>query len=146
MSIQAKSGDRVRVHYVGRLSDGSVFDSSHDRGEPLDFVIGEGKVLAGFEQGIVGLGVSEGVTVTLSPEEAYGEYDSQLTMSIPKDSIPPELSPEKGMTLAITSGEDTIMVTIIEVQPESVTVDGNHPLAGKSLTFECELVELFPSS
>lgn len=145
MKVKATEGDRVRVHYTGKLEDGSVFDSSRERGEPLDFVIGEGTLLKGFESAIIGLSVQESRELRLKPEEAYGEYDPELTMQIPRDSFPEGVEPEPGMTLGLTEGEQSIMVTVVEVQPEAVTVDGNHPLAGKTLLFECELVELFKS-
>jgi peptidylprolyl isomerase len=139
---QAKSGDTVKIHYAGTLHDGTEFDSSAGR-EPLEFAIGSGQVIPGFDNAVDGMAVGESKTVTIPPGEAYGERHDQLVQEVPKTALPEDMKPEVGMQLQSQSPDGQIMnllVTAVEV--ESITVDGNHPLAGQALTFAIELVEI----
>ena len=139
---QAKSGDTVKIHYTGTLDDGTEFDSSSGR-EPLEFSLGGGQVIAGFDSAVDGMSVGESKTVTIAPGEAYGERHEQLIQEVPKTSLPDDMKPEVGMQLQSQSPEGQIMnLVIAEVADESITVDANHPLAGQALTFAIELVEI----
>ena len=138
----AEAGDTVKVHYTGKLEDGSIFDSSRDR-EPFELTIGSGSTIAGFENGIVGMAVGDTITITIPPEEAYGPKREELVSTISRDQIPPNITPEVGQQLQMQhpSG-DIVNVTITDVMPDSVTFDANHPLAGETLIFEIELIEI----
>ncbi|MEJ2274312.1 MAG: peptidylprolyl isomerase [Woeseiaceae bacterium] len=139
---QAKSGDTVRIHYKGTLDDGTEFDSSAGR-DPLEFSLGEGQVIPGFDNAVDGMAVGESKTVTIPAEEAYGERHDQLVQEVPKNALPDEIDPAVGMHLQSRSPEGQVMnLVVTDVADESITVDGNHPLAGKSLTFDIELVEI----
>ena len=139
---QAKSGDTVKIHYTGTLHDGSEFDSSAGR-EPLEFALGGGQVIAGFDNAVDGMSVGESKTVTIPPDEAYGDRHEQLVQEVPKTSLPDEMQPEVGMQLQTQSPDGQIMnLVIADVADESITVDANHPLAGQALTFAIELVEI----
>ena len=139
---KAKSGDTVKIHYTGTLGDGSEFDSSAGR-EPLEFALGGGQVIAGFDNAVDGMSVGESKTVTIPPGEAYGDRHEQLLQEVPKTSLPDDMQPEVGMQLQSQSPEGQIMnLVIAEVADESITVDANHPLAGQALTFAIELVEI----
>lgn len=140
----AKLGDMVRVHYTGTLSDGAVFDTSADM-DPLEFTLGEGMVIPGFENAILGMNVGESKKVSLTPEEGYGEPDDELVMVVERSDMPPEINPEVGMILKATSDEGyETHIVITDVDGTSVTLDGNHPLAGQDLIFEIQLVEIMP--
>lgn len=139
---QAKSGDTVKIHYTGTLEDGTEFDSSAGR-EPLEFAIGSGQVIPGFDNAVDGMTVGDNITVTIPAGEAYGERHDQLVQEVPRTALPEDMNPEIGMQLQSQSPDGQIMnllVTAVEV--ESITVDGNHPLAGQALTFAIELVEI----
>lgn len=139
---QAKSGDTVKIHYTGTLDDGSEFDSSTGR-EPLEFSLGGGQVIAGFDSAVDGMSVGDSKTVTIPPGEAYGERHNQLIQEVPKTSLPDDMKPEVGMQLQSQSPDGQVMnLVIAEVKEESITVDANHPLAGQALTFAIELVEI----
>jgi peptidylprolyl isomerase len=139
---QAKSGDTVRIHYTGTLDDGTEFDSSAGR-EPLEFALGGGQVIPGFDSAVDGMTVGESKSVTIEPAEAYGERHDQLVQEVPKSALPQEIEPAVGMQLQSQSPEGQVMnLVITEVAEETITVDGNHPLAGKALTFAIELVEI----
>jgi len=139
---QAKSGDTVKVHYTGTLEDGDEFDSSAGR-EPLEFTLGSGQVIAGFDNAVDGMAAGESKTVTIPPDEAYGDRHEQLVQQVPRTSLPDDMTPEVGMQLQSQSPDGQIMNLIIsEVAEESITVDANHPLAGQALTFAFELVEI----
>ncbi len=139
---QAKSGDTVRIHYTGTLEDGTQFDSSAGR-DPLEFALGSGQVIAGFDTAVDGMSVGESKSVTIPPEEAYGERHDQLVQQVPKSALPDEIDPAVGMQLQSRSPEGQVMnLVVTEVDEQSITVDGNHPLAGQSLTFAIELVEI----
>jgi peptidylprolyl isomerase len=139
---QAKQGDSVKVHYTGKLDDGTVFDSSVGR-EPLDFTVGAGQLIAGFDEAVVGMAVGEKKTVRVAAEQAYGPHNPEMTLQVPRSDLPADIQPELGMQLeASQEGGHSMVVTVVEVSDESVTFDANHPLAGKALTFEIEVVEL----
>ena len=139
---QVKQGDTVKVHYTGKLEDGSVFDTSVGR-DPLSFEVGSEKVIAGFESAVLDMSVGEKKTVTLDPQEAYGPVQEELIISVERANFPPDIEPEVGQQLEMhhPSGQMTV-VTVTDVQESTVTLDANHPLAGKSLIFEIEIVEI----
>lgn len=139
---QAKSGDTVRIHYTGTLGDGTEFDSSAGR-DPLEFALGSGQVIAGFDNAVDGMAVGEKKSVTIPPAEAYGEHHEQLVQEVPKTALPDEISPQVGMQLQSQSPDGNVMnLVVTDVSEESITVDANHPLAGQALTFAIELVEI----
>ena len=138
-----KKGDKVKVHYVGTLEDGEVFDNSRDREQPLEFAIDDGKLLKGFNKAVKGLKVGEKVEITLTPEEAYGPYMEEAVVSVEKKEFPEGFEFELNN---FVQGQDQmgrpIQGQIIKVLEESINVDLNHPLAGEKLKFEIELVEV----
>ena len=138
----AKSGDTVRIHYTGTLDDGTQFDSSAGR-EPLEFALGVGQVIPGMDNAVEGMAVGDKKSVTISPEEAYGPRHDQLVQNVPKSQLPEGMTPAIGMQLSAQheSGQ-ALQLTVTAVHDDSITVDGNHPLAGKALTFDIELVEI----
>jgi peptidylprolyl isomerase len=138
---QAQPGTTVRVHYTGRLEDDRVFDSSTG-GEPLEFTVGEGRVIPGFEQAVVGMQVGEKRTITIPPEQAYGPRDDEMIAEVERDKFPPDIAPEVGQQLQMKQQGQTYIVTVAEVTDETVKLDANHPLAGKELIFDVELVEV----
>lgn len=139
---KAQEGDLVRVHYTGKLEDGTVFDTSEDR-EPLEFKIGEQKVIPGFEQAVAGMEPGEKKTVELTPEQAYGPHREDMVMEMDRDEVPDNVDPEVGqqLQLRLQSGQ-TVPVLITDISDGAVTIDANHPLAGKTLVFEIELVDV----
>jgi peptidylprolyl isomerase len=139
---QAKPGDTVRIHYTGTLDDGTQFDSSRGR-EPLEFTIGSGQVIPGFDAAAQGLEVGESRTVRIEPEDAYGESDPRMIQQIDRKQLPPQIQIEKGLQLqAGQPNGRTLVVTVVDFDDDTVTLDGNHELAGQALTFEVELVEI----
>jgi peptidylprolyl isomerase len=142
MMTQAKSGDTVRVHYTGTLDDGTVFDSSYDR-EPLEFTLGEGQVIRGFEEAILGMEPGETKTARIAAGDAYGQPDGGLVTTFPKDQFPDGIEPKIGQMLQIQQSDGRIMIVrVTGIDEGSVTLDANHPLAGRDLTFEVELVAI----
>jgi len=140
--VQAKGGDTVKVHYTGKLDDGTIFDSSKDR-DPLQFIIGEGRVIPGFEQAVVGMNPGESKTATVAANEAYGPHLKEMVVVVDRKEIPEHLEPKVGQQLEIRQEDDrTIVVTVSDVSESSVTLDANHPLAGKDLTFDIQLIEI----
>lgn len=138
---QAKSGDTVRVHYTGRLEDGSVFDSSRGR-EPLEFVLGAQQVIPGFEEAVDGLSPGEARTVSIPVERAYGPRREEMVLVVGRDQFPDDIVPEVGQQLQMSQDGQVAIVTITGVSDAEITMDANHPLAGKDLTFDVELVEI----
>ncbi len=142
-SKKAEIGNRVKVEYVGKLQDGTVFDSSAT-GSGIELVIGDHQVIPGFENALVGMEVGQTKSITLAPEEAYGPYRDDFTHTYPADSFPSNISPQVGMVLSMqTPDGQTVPIKIIGVDSVgNVTVDGNHELAGKTLIFDLKLVEI----
>jgi len=139
---QAKSGDTVRIHYSGFLMDGTIFDSSLE-GEPFEFTLGDGSVIPGFDAGLLGMTEGDEKTLAIPPESAYGARDEGLVAEIERTQIPPEIDPQVGAILQITSEQgDASNVIITKVSDTSITLDGNHPLAGQELIFEVKLLEV----
>lgn len=137
-----KDGDNVKVHYTGKLTDGTVFDSSEGR-DPLAFTIGKGMMIPGFEKGVIGMALNEEKTINIVPEEAYGHAREDMIVEVPKTQLPPDLKPEAGMELmSQTPDGHQLAVRIKEVKADSIIVDANHVLAGQELTFEVKIVEI----
>lgn len=139
--MQVQNGSRVKVHYTGKLDDGSVFDTSLQEGrEPLEFTIGEGKMIPGFENGLLGMEIGEKKTIAMSPGDAYGETRDDLLFEVPISNVPPNV--EVGATLQAEFEQGVpVIFTVTDIKNDTVVLDGNHPLAGKNLTFEVEVVE-----
>lgn len=139
---EAQQGKTVSVHYTGKLEDDTVFDSSRG-GDPLSFEIGSGQIIPGFEKGVVGMTPGETKTVEVSADEAYGPYREDQVVEVEREKLPEDIDPEVGQQLQVqqTNGQ-TAVVTIKEVTPAAVRLDANHPLAGKDLTFEIEVVSI----
>lgn len=139
---EARAGDTVRVHYTGTLDDGAVFDSSRGK-DPLEFTIGDGSLIPGFEKAVVGMSPGERVTTKVEAADAYGERRDDLVVEIERDELPDDLEPSLGQQLRMQiEGGQVIVVRVAEVRDSSVTVDANHPLAGQALEFDIELVEI----
>jgi peptidylprolyl isomerase len=139
---KAKNGNTVKVHYTGKLDDGSVFDSSFE-GDPIQFKIGEEKLLLDFEKAVVGMNVGESKTIQIEPNNAYGPYHDKLVMPVNRDQLPSDLEPKVGQHLETTMKDgQSIVFLVTEVNDASVTLDANHPLAGKDLTFDIQLMEI----
>jgi len=138
----AKTGDTVRIHYSGTLADGSTFDSSQGR-DPLEFKLGTGQVIAGFDAAVAGMGVGDAKTVEIPADQAYGAHNSEALQTFPRDKIPDNIPLETGAQLQLQSSQgEPMMVTVTEITEDAVILDANHPLAGKDLTFQIELVEI----
>lgn len=139
---QVKSGDAVKVHYTGRLHDGTTFDSSNGR-EPLQFKVGEGMVIKGFDNALIGMAVGDTKTVEIPVAEAYGAPNPDMIMEFPKEQFPTDMEPAVGAQLFLSDNMgNNIPAVIVEVKEESVVIDANHMLAGKDLIFDLELVEI----
>jgi len=139
---QAKSGDTVRIHYTGTLQDGSVFDSSEGR-DALEFQLGSGQVIPGFDDGVTGMTVGEKKTIEIPCDQAYGAINPQAMQNVPRAEIPDHIPLDLGTQLQVQAGNgQTMMVVVANVTEDTVTLDANHPLAGKDLTFALELVEI----
>jgi peptidylprolyl isomerase len=137
----AKSGDRVKVHYTGKLEDGSVFDSSAGE-EPLEFTIGGQEVIPGFENAVVGMSPGDSKTESIPVERAYGPRSEDMVIRVDRKEIPEDISLQVGQRLRMSQEGHPIIVTVAQITAEDVTLDANHPLAGKNLVFEIELVEI----
>ena len=138
---QARDGDTVRVHYTGRLDDGTVFDSSHGR-EPLEFTVGAGQVIPGFEEAVSGMSPGEEKTVTIPANEAYGSRREEMVVRVPRERFPDHIQPQPGQQLQMVQGDQVAVVKVLEATGEEVTLDANHPLAGQDLTFDLRLEEI----
>ena len=138
---QAMRGYNVKVHYTGKLNDGTVFDSSVGS-EPLGFAVGAGQVIAGFEEAVMGMEVGESKVVHIPVEKAYGVRNEELVMEVPIEQVPPDLHPEIGLRLEMGGVNGEIMrVVVTDISATHITLDANPPLAGKELTFTIELLE-----
>ena len=139
---KAKKGDKVNVHYHGKLTDGSTFDSSEGR-EPLQFTLGAGQVIKGFDDAVVDMLIGDKKTVNIPVAEAYGERNDDMMMEYPISEFPADMKPEVGMQLNMGDNAGNVFpVVITEVKEDVVLLDANHPLAGKDLVFEIELVSI----
>lgn len=139
---EAKNGDTVRVHYTGKLNDGTVFGTSVER-DPLEFTIGEKQVIPGFEQAVVGMQPGESKTTKIMADNAYGQRREEMVVVVGRDDFPADLEPEVGQQLRVVQSDGTkVPVSVTDVSESSVTLDGNHPLAGADLTFNIELLEI----
>lgn len=138
---EARQGDMVRVHYTGTLDDGTVFDSSRDR-EPLEFSLGTGQVIPGFDQALTGMKPGESKKVTIPAAEAYGPYRSELVLVVDRAEFPAEIAPDLGDQFELSQDGNSFVVNVTDITDTNVTLDANHPLAGEDLTFELELVEI----
>ncbi|HSJ29864.1 MAG TPA: peptidylprolyl isomerase [Longimicrobiales bacterium] len=137
----AKSGDTVRVHYTGKLEDGSVFDSSDGR-DPLEFTVGSGQVIPGFDQAVTGMSPGDERQVKIPAAEAYGDRKDDLVIVVERAQLPPDIDPAVGQQLQLSQEGRAFVVTVADVNERSITLDANHPLAGEDLTFDLQLVEI----
>lgn len=141
MSVATK-GNKVKVHYTGKLNDGTVFDTSENR-EPLEFTLGDGNMIKGFDTAVQGMELGSNKSVVIPSDEAYGEKREDMLVDIPIDQVPADIKPEVGMDLSIQNQEGQPMpVKVVNVDPEKITLDANHPLAGQDLTFNIKLVDI----
>ncbi|MEO8108403.1 MAG: peptidylprolyl isomerase [Ginsengibacter sp.] len=142
--MTAKKGDLVKVHYTGKLTSGDQFDSSEGC-NPLEFKVGAGQMIPGFDQAIPGMNIGEKKTITIAPADAYGEKNNEAIIEFPKTNIPADMKLETGMKLQLRNeAGQPIPVVVTEVKAETVILDANHELAGKELVFDIELVEIAP--
>lgn len=142
MTQSIKSGDTISVEYTGKLDNGEVFDTSEGR-EPLTFEVGAGQLIKGFDEAVVDMSVGDSKTVTVTPEEAYGERREDLFISMPLGNVPPDMTLEVGMMVQLTDKSGNPVPAIVtDIGSENVTLDINHPLAGKELTFDIKVVDI----
>jgi len=139
---QVKENNTVKVNYTGKLADGQVFDSSEGR-EPIEFTLGQGQIIPGFEKGLIDMKLNEKKTITIAKEEAYGDVNPGLIQEVNKSDLPQDMTPEVGMGLVSKTPEGhEINLVVVEVKEDTVVIDGNHPLAGKELIFDLEVLEI----
>ncbi|MGD0624923.1 MAG: peptidylprolyl isomerase [Thermodesulfobacteriota bacterium] len=139
---EAKQGDTVKVHYTVRLEDGTILGSTTNH-EPLQFTIGEGEILPGFEGAIVGMNPGESKTVQVPADEAFGQHQEEMIVVVGRNRLPADLEPKAGESLLFRQEDGkTITVMVTDVSESSVTIDANHPLAGKDLTFDIQFLEI----
>ena len=139
---KAKNDDKVKVHYTGTLEDGTVFDSSRER-EPLEFTVGGGEMIKGFDAAVVGMAVGESKKFTIPAADAYGERRDEMIFDVERSQLPEGMEPEVGQHLQTQAeGGHPVILEIVAVEESSVTLDGNHPLAGKDLNFDIEIIEI----
>jgi peptidylprolyl isomerase len=139
---QAQAGDLVKVHYTGRLADGTIFDTSMER-EPLEFTLGSGELIHGFEQAVLGMTAGESKTATILADQAYGPHRTEQVIDVERHHLPPDLQPELGQRLQMTRPDGTTITVVVTATTETqVTLDANHPLAGRDLIFDIMLVEI----
>ena len=136
---RVQTGDTVSVHYTGTRADGSVFDSSRGR-DPMQFTVGAGRVIPGFDSAVTGMAVGEEKKVTISADQAYGPHRPELMVEVERERLPDDLKPAIGQQLQLSRGGQLFVVTVRDVSEGSVLLDGNHPLAGEDLTFALELI------
>ncbi|UBM58418.1 peptidylprolyl isomerase [Marinilongibacter aquaticus] len=136
-----KSGDTIKVHYKGTLNDGTLFDSSEGR-DPLEFQVGSGMVIKGFDEGVQGMKIGDKKTINIPSAEAYGEPKAEMIFDFEREQIPNDIPLEIGGALNMHNGQQTIPVKIIDITEKTVKLDANHPLAGQDLNFDLELVEI----
>ncbi|MBL3592026.1 MAG: peptidylprolyl isomerase [Synergistaceae bacterium] len=142
MTKKAAKGDRVRVHYRGTLLDGNLFDSSRDRNEPIEFVVGDGQMIAGFDGAVEGLAPGEVKTLVIPCDEAYGPRHEEMVFPVPLEQLPEGMDPAVGQNLQMRFPDGQIVNVRVAAVGDEILLDGNHPLAGEDLRFEIELVEI----
>ncbi len=141
--VKVEKGNKIKVHYTGTLNDGNKFDSSHDRGQTLDFEVGTGQMIKGFDEGVIGMEVGETKDLHLKPEDAYGLRKEEAQTEVPKESLPSDFNPKIGETVqGQTIDGRPILAKVKELQEDKVILDLNHPLAGEELNFNIELIEI----
>ena len=140
--VQVQVGQTVGVHYVGTFDDGTQFDNSHTRGEPMNIEVGAGQVIPGFDNAIVGMSVGETKNVSLSPDEGYGQLNSSAIQEVPKTAFPPDFPLQEGMQVQGEGPAGPLVATVQSYDNEIVVLDMNHPLAGKNLNFAIELISI----
>lgn len=139
---QAKTGDLVRVHYTGKLTDGSIFDSSEGR-QPLEFTVGAGQMIQGFDAGVLGMAIGDKKTIQIAPKDGYGERSEENVIQFPSENVPADMKLEIGMQLTLQNQHgQPVNVVVQELREDIILLDANHFLAGKDLVFEVELVEI----
>ena len=140
--VQAKKGDKVKVHYTGKLEDGSVFDSSGGD-SPLEFTLGQGQVIPGFDQGVLGMEPGESKVLNIPVDQAYGPHNPDAVFEIDRSELPPDIPLEVGLRMQGNQpGGRVAEITLVEFDDAKVKMDSNHPLAGQALTFDIHLVEI----
>ena len=140
---QAQRGDEVVIHYVGKLEDGRVFDSSKEKGEPLNFTLGKKQVIPGLEEAIHGMAPGESKSTTIAPDQAYGDHQEERVVEIDRSEIPDEMDPEVGQPLHLRLPDgQSIPATVTALSEDTITADANHPLDGHTLKFDIELIEI----
>ena len=140
--MKTKNGDRVKVHYTGKLENGEVFDSSRDR-QPLEFTVGEGNVIAGFDKAVLDMEIGDKKSVEVAPDEAYGSRNEELVVAVERSEFPDHIEPSVGQRLQMQQPEGgTVELVITDMNDETITLDANHPLAGMTLLFEVEMMEI----
>ena len=141
---QVKEGDIVRVHYTGKLTNGEQFDSSNGR-DPLEFTVGAGQMIKGFDEAMPGMTVGEKKTINIPPEDAYGVKSEEAIIEFPRANVPPDMKLESGMQLQLKDeAGNPFPVTVYEIRDDMIILDANHMLAGKELVFDIELIEILP--
>jgi len=141
---QAKTGDTVKIHFTGKLEDGTVFSSTASR-EPLEFELGEGRIIPGVEKAVEGMNVGESKTVKVPPEQAYGQHQAELVEEVSREQFPEGIEPQVGQKFEVPQSDEqgqAMVVRVVNVSESTVTLDANHPLAGRDLTFDLELLEI----
>lgn len=141
-----RNGDRVKVHYTGRTVDGNEFDSSRERSQPLEFTVGAGELIPGFDGAVLGHEAGDKVEICIAPDNGYGDVDPELVFTVSKAQVPHHIPLETGTPLQLSNEKGQMDVTITEVGPEEITLDANHPLAGKHLEFDIEILEVIKQS
>ena len=136
--ITAQAGDKVKVHYQGTLSDGTIFDSSEGR-EPLEFTLGTGQVIPGFDAAVIGLSPGQSVVTTIQPNDAYGPSNPEMIIEVERDRFPEDIEIEEGLELQLSGGGQAFVVRVVAIADDKITLDGNHPWAGEALTFKIQL-------
>jgi len=139
---QAKKGDSVKVNFIGKLEDGSVFANTADS-EPLEFKLGEGKIIPGIETAVEGMNVGDSKSVKVPPEQAYGQRREELVEEVSRDKFPKDVEPKVGQKFEVPQQQgQPLVVRVVDTSEQTVTLDGNHPLAGRDLTFDLQLLEV----
>jgi FKBP-type peptidyl-prolyl cis-trans isomerase 2 len=139
---KAKTGDTVKVHYTGKLTDATIFDTSNNH-EPLQFTIGQGQIIPDFEQAVVGMKAGESKTIQIPSDKAYGPHHDEMVMVVDRSEFPADMEPKVDQMFQVRQSDGQVFaVTVVAVNESKITLDGNHPLAGKDLTFDIQLTEI----